>query len=368
MFAYLTMDTPSRRTRKKRRVRRPSDGVSVSSAASMNGLKFIDSKGNVKLNRLPSHHLGRTSQEVAAALLLNPTGSEAVGVVILSSTLKNEYRARCVGDFASKQQQIETKTAHLKELEACLGVNNTTWLRLNDQNANLQAQLAACNQENTHLEGQKKKIQHELAAIKDDLLVHQSILEIINLTDEKKQPCLAFQTLPLEQVAARLAISTWDDIDSLSFNATHRATMVCNVLGLVRNVDFISLWTAASKDWLRLFGSEPNVQTGRKASPDELKVRLAGYLRILAPRDVIDRVLGALNGGDSDSLSSVEEGQEGEESGEEEVEATIPGSVHVSSQKRSRFSLEEASEEDLIEELRRRNAASSVGVDNNSDG
>ena len=55
---------------------------------------------------------------------------------------------------------------------------------------------------------------------------------------------------------------------------------------------------------------------------------------------MIDRVLGYLDGdGDSDSLSSIEEGQKGEESGGEEVEALIPGSVDVSSKKAFTFLL-----------------------------
>ena len=109
------------------------------------------------------------------------------------------------------------------------------------------------------------------------------------------------------------------------------ATMVCKELGLPRHAEFISMWTAPSnqEEWLRLFGSEPKVQTGRKVSADELKLRLAGYLRIKPPREVTDRVLDNLDG-DSSSLSSIDEGQEGEE----KVEAPIPaGSVHVSPQK-----------------------------------
>jgi hypothetical protein len=141
---------------------------------------------------------------------------------------------------------------------------------LHNQNDNIQAQLIACYQENTHLKGQKEMVQQELGAIQHDVLVRQTILELINLTNETKQPCLpSFQTLPLKEVAARLAISAWDDIDSLSFNATHCTTMVCNVLVLVRNGECILLWTAPSNRavWFRLFGSEPKVQTGRITLP-----------------------------------------------------------------------------------------------------
>jgi hypothetical protein len=244
-------------------------------------------------------------------------------------------------------------------LDASLEVTNQNTLRVHDENANVQAQLNACYQETTHLKGQKEAVEQELGAVKHDVLVRETILELINLTDATKQPSLPFENLPLEQVAARLDIGSWADISALSFNATHRATMVCNVLGLARNHEFKELWTAPSdrKSWSRHFGSVPDVQTGRKASVDELKVRLAYYLRIQPPQEVIDRVLG-------DSLSSVEEGQGGEESGEEEVEAPIPESIGVSSKKRARSSLEEASEEDLLNELRRRKAASSVGEDN----
>jgi hypothetical protein len=339
------------RPRKKYRVGRPSDSGSVSSAASMNGPKFIDSKGNVKLTKLPSHHSKLTPEQVAAALLLKPTSSEAVGVVILSKTLKNEFVSRCNCELASKRQQVQAKTAHLERLNASLGCNTATMLKLHEENKNIQARLTACHRENTHLQGQKERVQDDLVAIQDELLVHQSILELINLTDESKQ-ILPFQTLSLTEVAARLGISSWGDIVSLSFNATHRATLVCDVLGLGQNSEFISLWRDPPKPdvWLHLFGSKPVVETGRKTNADEMKVRLAGYLRIDPPDNIVDGVLGNLLDDDSGSLSSVAEGDEGEESDKEE--GPIPGSVDVSSSRSS--SLKAASEEDLMAELQRR--------------
>ena len=282
----------------------------------------------------------------------------------LSQTLKSEYLARFVGDFASKQHQIQTKSTHLQRLEASLQANNTTTLNLHDQNSNIQAQLTACYAEGVHLKGQKETVELELADIKNNALVRQSILQLINLTDETQQPRLPFETLPLEEVATRLAVHSWEDVDSLSFNAAHRATVVSNVLGLARNGHFKALWTAPSNPevWLRLFGSEPKVLIGRKASADELKLRLAGYVSIQPPQEVISRVLGDLDGDSSDSLSSVEEGEEGEES-DEEIEGPIPRSVDVSSKKRSCSYLEVASEQEIMEELRRRKAASSAGED-----
>jgi hypothetical protein len=223
-FDYLTMDNPSRRPRKKRRHKPPSGGGSVSSqvtAASMNGSRLMDSRGNVKLEMLPNEYLGKTPDEVAEALLSKPTSSEVVGVVILSSTLKDEYRARCVGDFASKEQQIKSITTHLQQLEDSLGVNTATTLRLHEQSANIQAQLTACYQQNTHLKGQKETVQQELGAIQDDLLVHQTILDLINLTDETNQPRLPFQTLPLKEVEAPIPGSV-----DVSSNQRSRSSLV----------------------------------------------------------------------------------------------------------------------------------------------
>lgn len=166
-------------------------------------------------------------------------------------------------------------------------------------------------------------------------------------------------------MATRLHIESWADISALSFNGTHRAISVCNVLGLSRNERFKAVWNETGEvpsEWFRLFGQVPDVRTGRDHGGDAFKVRLAVYLGIQPPQEVMECVLSTLAGG-SDSVATLSDIEEGEESDEEEADEAkpIPGNIHVGGKKRSRtssFTLKEVSFEQLQEEMERRKAAS----------
>lgn len=268
--------------------------------------------------------------------------SEAVGVLILPASLKDQYLQRWGIELASKQQQIASKTASLKRVSDLLVANNSTTLDLHEQNENLQARISASYKEKSYLTGQKETLEQDLGTIQEEVEVNQTIFRLIELTDPSKNPRLPFQTIPLPEVAARLGTPTWSHIDKQSFNANHRAIMLCNELGLPGNAAFVALWNAPNNPqlWRRFFGSMPQIRTGRNVSAGELKLRLAGYVGITPPTEEIDLVLEDL-AADNDSLSGISEGDEedeGEESGNEEGEAPVPKaltclpkSVHVPS-------------------------------------
>ena len=223
---------------KKRQGKQKSDNDSVYllastfSNASQNNAKFINSKSALKIKKLPDKFSGKTAEQVAQALLMNPTSPEVVTAITLFHTSVIKFHSRCEGEFVQKNLEKEHAQTHFAKLENKIGSTNAEVLKLHNQNAILQAQLMK-NTKNTHyLKGQKKQMLMNLDEIKNYVIVCKTMLVLFNLLDKTKNPVLPFQNLPLEEILTQLGAKTWEKIFTISFNANHRAILVCSMLGL----------------------------------------------------------------------------------------------------------------------------------------
>jgi hypothetical protein len=382
------MDRRSAKKQKHKKATRKSSDVTVAtdfSSASTFIAKFMDEDGVVTMKELPIKFAGKSAEQVALALLEDPTGPEAVVAITLSEKSKMEFTVRANGLFASNQVENERKPRHLKKVEGELELTKVESKRLHDEMACISAMLQATTQHAMHLHGMSEHFKAELVATQKLEVVHKAILELLKLVAPTHED-LPFQNKSLKAVASLLKITSWKDIAAQSYNVTIRAILVCSALGLSRNERFRAQWTELAKViddekavWFRLIGDEPEVRTGRDHGDEATKVRLAVYLGIQAPTGLMKRVLSNIAKGsdsvDSLSLSSVDQGKESDEGDGEGM--PIPENIHVGGggkcARDSGVSLEEVPDEQLQaqlkriqEEMERRVAASaSAGEDDN---